>query len=65
MAIRVQLVGAADDEVFESGVDWDIDRDRDLTIYDAAFVDATYALAVYAGGSWVRVMRDAPPRAQA
>lgn len=65
MAIRVQLVGASDDEFFESGVDWDIDRDRDLTIYDAPFADAPYALAVYAAGSWTRVMRDAPPRAQA
>ncbi len=61
MAIRVKVPGGEAEEVFDSGVDWDIDRDRELSIYDATYAETGYALAVYAAGGWLRVMRDGPP----
>lgn len=50
------------DENYLTGMDWDIDRDRDLAVYDKPLLDADRPLAVYAAGSWLRVTHnDAPP----
>lgn len=50
------------DETFEEGVDWDIDRDRDLNVYDKPLGEGE-PIAVYAAGQWQRVMRDGTPPA--
>lgn len=59
MAVIVKTA-YGDDETHPAGVDWFIDRDRDLFVYDKAAVEAEYALAVYPNGQWCRVMRDGP-----